>query len=228
MSKSLGNEIVVSELLQRHEAQTLRFFLLATHYRSPIDYSEERLEELRRGLESFHRFAERYARVTKADFYELAAPTRRAAFEAVGTNAEFLQEVGRHREAFLELMDDDFNTGGAIGVLYELLATLNRFADARRLEGGDADPAAVADFRRGAVVLKELGQVLGLFLEAPRQPAAGNDVLVGGLMQLLIDLRAEARKGKNFALADQIRQRLGQLGVTLEDRPGGTGWRVSS
>jgi len=134
--------------------------------------------------------------------------------------------VGRHRDAFLECMDDDFNTGGAIGVLYELLGTLNRFADRRGLEGPEADEAAVADFVRGAVVLKELSQILGVFQEPPAAPAAADDRLVAGLMRLLLDLRAEARKGKNFALADQIRKRLAELGVTLEDRPGGTGWRL--
>src|SRR5438876_6089017 len=87
MSKSQGNEIVVSELLKDQQPETLRFFLLTTHYRRPIDYSEERLEELRRGLEGFYRFFERYERVTRTSFYDLEAPTRRADF-AGGT--EFL------------------------------------------------------------------------------------------------------------------------------------------
>jgi cysteinyl-tRNA synthetase len=124
-------------------------------------------------------------------------------------------------------MDDDFNTGGAIGILYELLTTLNRYADTKQLEGAKPDPAALAAFRQGVGVIRELGQILGIF-RAPPARAAGNDHLVGGLVQLLIDLRAEARKAKNFALGDQIRQRLAQLGVTLEDRPGGTGWRLGS
>jgi len=74
------------------------------------------------------------------------------------------------------------------------------------------------------MAMRELSQILGLFRGPP--PSSGDDKLVNGLMQLFIDLRNEARKSKNFAMADQIRQRLGQLGVTLEDRPGGTGWRV--
>ena len=80
-------------------------------------------------------------------------------------------------------------------------------------------------WQEGALLLKELGQVLGLFFEAP-QAASGNDQILNGLMQLLIDLRAEARKAKNYALGDQIRKRLAELNITLEDRPGGTGWRV--
>jgi cysteinyl-tRNA synthetase len=141
-------------------------------------------------------------------------------------------------------MADDFNTGGAIGVLYELLTALNRFADARQLEG-PAPVAALPEFERGVVVLRELSCILGLFREPPPAPkveeklarglaqlladvggAAGAAPSVEQLMQALIARRAEARKAKNFAVADQVRQRLGDLGVTLEDRAGGTTWRV--
>jgi cysteinyl-tRNA synthetase len=224
ISKSKGNEIVVSEVFKRHEPEVLRLLLLASHYRSSIEYSEERLQELRRSLENFWRFFERYKRITRADFYALSAATRRAAFQVEGKNA-FLEDVGRLRGMFLEAMDDDFNTGAAVGVLFELLSTLNRFADTRKLE--DASPAAedLASFTRGVVVLRELGQILGLFQQPPASASAGGDELVGQLMQVLIDLRNEARKTKNFAMADQIRTRLTQIGVTLEDRPGGTGWR---
>jgi cysteinyl-tRNA synthetase len=218
--------LVVSEVLQKHSAETLRFLLLSTHYRSPIEYTEERLTELGRSLESYYRFFERYQRITARSFYDLEAPNKRGPFEASGANANFLAEVARKRETFLELMDDDFNTGGAIGVLFELLTTLNRFADAKQLEGGKPDEAAMIDFRRGAVVLRELSQLLGLFRESPTARTGSNDQLVGSLVQLLIDLRAEARKAKNFALSDSIRKRLADIGITLEDRPGGTGWRL--
>jgi cysteinyl-tRNA synthetase len=228
MSKSKGNEIVVSTLLERHTAETLRFFLLATHYRRPIDYSEDRLVETQRGLDNFYRFFERFQRITGESFHKLDAPNKRASFEPAGSYTEFLVEVARHRGLFLEHMDDDFNTGGAIGVLFELLTTLNRFADGRQLEAGKADAGAVADFRRGVVVLRELSRILGLFREAPVGAKSDDDGLVNGLMQLLLDLRAEARKTKNFAMADQIRKRLTELKVTLEDRPGGTGWRFGS
>jgi cysteinyl-tRNA synthetase len=225
ISKSKGNEIVVSDLLQRHSAESLRFFLLATHYRRPIDYSEERLQEVERGVESFHRFFERYQRIAGTSFFELAVPTRRAALAAAGEHPDFFAEVSRHREEFLACMDDDFNTGGAIGVLYELLNTLNRFADKEKLEAAPRPVAAVDALQRGATVLKELSAILGVF-QAPVAATLGTDEhLVDGLVRLLIDLRAEARKSKNFALADQVRQRLTQLGITLEDRPGGTDWR---
>ncbi len=224
MAGSVGNVINVVDLLKQHHPETVRLLLLGTHYRSPIEYNEDRLGEVRRSLEGFYRFFERYERVTKASFYRLQAPTRQAAFDP--GSSEFLKEVARLRDAFLEDMADDFNTGGAVGVLHELLTALNRFADSRQLEGTSPDAGAVEEFRRGVSVLRELSQILGLFREPVAAGPAADDRLVSGLMQLLIDLRAEARKAKNFALADQIRKRLGEVGVTLEDRPGGTGWRV--
>jgi cysteinyl-tRNA synthetase len=224
MAGSVGNVINVVDLLQKHQPETVRFLLLSTHYRSPSEYSEERLQEVRRSLDGFYRFFERYQRITGTKFYSLEAPVKRGPFDADG--AEVLAEVSQLRNEFLEQMDDDFNTGGAIGTLYKMLPALNRFADARRLEEGKVSPADVQVFRRGTVVLKELSQLLGLFGAPPATEKAGQDVLVGGLMRLLIDLRNEARKAKNFAVADQIRERLAALGVALEDRQGGTGWRV--
>jgi cysteinyl-tRNA synthetase len=223
MAGSVGNVINVVDLLAKHDPETVRFLLLGTHYRSPIEWSEDRLSEIRRALDGFYRFFERYERITKKSFYDVQAPSRRTDFKAA---SDFLHEVGRLRERFLENMDDDFNTGGAVGVLYELLNALNRFADNRQLEGASPVPGTVEEYLAGTVVLRELSQILGLFREAPKGAKSGDDQLVNGLMQLLIELRAELRKAKNFTLADQIRKRLGELGVTLEDRPGGTGWRV--
>jgi cysteinyl-tRNA synthetase len=220
MAGSIGNVINVVDLLKKHHPETVRFLLLSTHYRSPIEYSEDRLAELRKGLDGFYRFFERYQRITGVSFYHLPAPARSA------THPGLPREIDRLRHDFLECMDDDFNTGGAIGVLYELLTALNRFADKHQLEAPSAKDEQKAEFRDSVLVLRELSRILGLFREPVTAAPSENDALVDGLMRLLLDLRAEARTGKNFALADQIRQRLGQLGVTLEDRPGGTGWRV--
>ncbi len=147
----------------------MRFLLLHTHYRSPIEYSEEHLAELRRSLESFYRFFERYQRILGHGFHELTAPAKHAPFDAGSPPSEFLNEVSRLRATFLDWMSDDFNTGGAIGVLYELLTALNRFADARQLEGSGRTDAAVAEFDRGVLVLRELSQILGLFSSTARK-----------------------------------------------------------
>jgi cysteinyl-tRNA synthetase len=222
MSKSLGNEIVVSEVFKKHEPETLRLLLLATHYRSPIEYSEDRLAELRRSLDSFYRFFERYTRITGEDYYRLSGPSRIE--EPVSGTSAFLAGIMGLRQQFLESMADDFNTGGAVGALFELLTALNRYADTEKLE--EPNRVTPPEFKQAVVVLRELSSILGLFREPVASAKPAGDQLVSGLMQLLIDLRADARKAKNFGLGDQIRKRLMDLGVTLEDRAGGTGWRL--
>jgi cysteinyl-tRNA synthetase len=225
MAGSIGNVVNIVDLLQKHSAETVRLLLLSTHYRSPIEYSDERLAEVGRSLGHFYRFFERYQRICGRSFYELSAPATHAPFDTGASPSAFLNEVSRLRSTFLDCMSDDFNTGGAIGAMYELLTALNRFADAKQLEGAGRTEAAVAEFERGVLVLRELSQILGLFHQPPESASGASEELVNQLMQLLIDLRTELRKTKNYAMADQIRQRLGQLGITLEDRPGGTGWR---
>src|SRR5438270_3426391 len=180
MAKSQGNEIVVTELLERRSPETLRFFLLTTHYRRPIDYGEERLDEVQRGLESFYRFFERYERITGGSFYALQAPATSNQFKPDGTEREYLADIARHRGAFLECMDDDFNTGGAIGVLYELLTTLNRFADRQQLDELRMNTVhwTLDAFKRGVGVLKELSQILHIFREPLATTGASQDQLV--------------------------------------------------
>ncbi len=228
MAGSVGNVVNVADLLQKYTPETVRFLLLSTHYRSPIEYSDERLQEVRRSLESFYRFFERYERITGESFYALKAPqTSKEHVEANDPDGQVLEGESAHLE-FCLCMDDDFNTGGAIGKLYEFLTQLNKFADTYRdFQDPELRRSRTFDnFKRGVKVLKELSQILGLFREPAAAAKAGDDKLLGGLMQLLLDLRADARKAKNFAVADQIRKRLTELGVSLEDRPGGTGWRV--
>src|SRR5438445_6097578 len=186
MAGSVGNVVNMVDLLQKHAAETIRFLLLSTQYRSPIEYSDDRLIETQKALDSFHRFFERFERITKTAFYGLPAAATRGDFDASGANADFLAEIARLRNTLLECLDDDFNTGGAVGILFELLAALNRFADAKQLEGDKPNAGAVNDFRKATVVLRELSQILGLFQALP---AKADDKLVGSLMQLLIDLR---------------------------------------
>lgn len=227
MSKSEGNEIVVSKLLKpqgKWEPETLRFLLLSTHYRSPIEYSEKRLEEVQRGLDGFQRFFEKYQSHTGRSFFELNPDDRiKSELKKPQEPVDRIPVSIHLGRQFREHMDDDFNTGGATSMLYGLLTHLNTIAG--KLERGTGT-GEQEEFKSGATVLKLMGNILGIFQEPTRPANAGSDQLLNGLMQLLLDLRADARKSKNFALADQIRQRLAQIGITLEDRPGGTGWRV--
>jgi cysteinyl-tRNA synthetase len=142
-------------------------------------------------------------------------------------DASLLKLVAEHRNRFLEAMDDDFNTGGGIGALFDLVRALNKFIDDEKLEQpAKATAEKLEQLTRGATTFRELAATLGLFRKTQEEKAAGSDQLAGKLMTLLIDLRAEARKKKDFATADRIRNTLAEIGVTLEDRPGGTDWSV--
>jgi cysteinyl-tRNA synthetase len=224
ISKSDPETIVLmNELLTRFEPDAIRGLLLMSHYRRPTDYGNARIEEVSRGLQAFRNFFDRAERIAGDSFYALPAPTAKSEFDA--GNSEFLREVAVHRGRFVEALEDDFNTGGAFGELFELLRTLNRFADAKGLDAPGRSGADLGEFRKAIALLRELTGLLGLFAAAPKRAEVG-DNLTGQLMQLLIDLRAQLRKEKQYAMADTIRKRLDELKVTLEDGPNGTRWRV--
>jgi cysteinyl-tRNA synthetase len=222
-SKGAGG---LAELIQRQGGQRLRFFLLRTHYRSTIVFGEDGIQESGTALEAFQRFFERYARVAGADFYALEPIRSRVEGQITPGDSPLLQDVQRHRDNYLTKMDDDFNTGAAISELFDLLRTLNKFCDQQQLEDQQARQSQhLADFLRGVATLRELTALLGLFLEGEQAATGGDDQLVGQLLELLIELRAHARQNKDFAMADRVRDGLAGLGITLEDRKEGTGWR---
>jgi cysteinyl-tRNA synthetase len=223
ISKSTGAS-PFSELLERHSAEVIRFFLLSTHYRSPIQYSEELLEETARSLEAFYRYFKRYERITGEAFYSLSVATTRQQGEFDAAKDDALREIAAIRSRFLEAMDDDFNTGLGVATLFDLVRVLNKFADVEKLEASGAATAKLAVLKAGTATLRELAATLGLFTKPIEAKAGGHDGLVDQLMQLLIEVRANARKNKDFATSDTIRKRLGEIGVALEDRPGGTEW----
>jgi cysteinyl-tRNA synthetase len=227
MSKSKGNIVTVSDLLARHQPETIRFFLLSTHYRRPIEFSDERIEEVGRGLQAFYRFFERYERIMGESFYGLPAPQRLGESLRTGAAPELLAELKTHRDRFLESMDDDFNTAGAVGSLFDLLRTLNSYGDAKELEGaGKSNETSRAGLRTGASLMRELAGILGIFRHAIMPGVEAQHELTGKLLDLLLDLRKQARAQKNFSLADEIRKRLTDLGVTIEDRKDGTTWTI--
>jgi cysteinyl-tRNA synthetase len=223
-SKGAGG---LAALIAKHGGETLRFFLLRTHYRSTIVYGEQGLEEARSALETFMRYFERFERITGQSFCDVRPIGRRAEGEFDPGGDPLLTEVARRRAAYLAKMDDDFNTGAAIGDLFELLRDLNKFIDQHNLEDSAArSEPALATLRRGTATLRELTALLGMFLRPPQTRQGASDELGGKLMGLLIALRAEARQKKDFQTADRIRVGLGELGITLEDRKDGTLWRL--
>ena len=221
-SKGAGG---LAELLEHQGGERIRFFLLRTHYRSTIVYSEEGIAEAAAGLEAFYRFFKRYQRITGASFYDLpTAPTRAAGDFEPGEDAT-LKRIAELRSAYLTAMDDDFNTGGAVGDLFELIKLLNRYCDDADLEAaGKQDTAKRSVLERGASVLSELSATLGLFRAPQQEKTAEDGELVGKLMELVLSIRTQARQNKDFAAADRIRDGLAQAGVTVEDRSGVSEW----
>jgi len=214
-----GTIVLMSDLLKTHRPDTIRALLLSSHYRRPIDYGPNRLAEVGRGLKAFERAFERYKEATGESFFALQPPARRQDLDAAGS--PLLAEIAEHRQLFLDAMDDDFNTGGAIGELFEIVHAVNRYADSRAAVVRDA-----SEYRRGMLVLRELSSILGLFTREPAPSGPDPGELAGPLLDLLVELRGRLRKEKNFALADEIRSRLTALGVTIEDRADGSRWRI--
>ena len=217
----------LAELIERQTGERIRFFLLRTHYRSTIVFSEEGIEEAGTALESFTRLFERMQRIDGTDFYQLVPATTRSA-GAIDTDGDpLLEQVAQLRESFLAKMDDDFNTGAAGSDLFELVREMNKFADQQQLDDPQQrDDSQLAAFNQAATTLRELTSVLGLFWERPTSTTGDGDQLLGQLLELFIELRKACRDNKDFTTADNIRDGLAGLGITLEDRPDGTGWRL--
>jgi len=219
ISKSTGAE-PFKNLLARHRPEAIRVLLLSTHYRSPIHFGEEPLGESARAMEAFERLFARFERITGKSFYALPHRDRRIGHAAVAAAGD---EVRALRDKFLAAMDDDFNTAIAIATLFDFVRVVNKFIDQHALES--TKPAAeLASLDAMMLALRELTGVLGLFLEPPRQAAGTDDALAATLMELIIEIRANARKAKDFATADLVRNKLTEAGVVLEDGPDGTRW----
>jgi len=226
MSKSLGNVMGLKELLAQYPGQVIRFFLLSTHYRRPIDFSDESIKAVQKGMMGIYRLLERVGRLTGADVYSAGNDVEHMGELAQAlSDGDFVRQLNEGQLRYLEALDDDFNTAGAISVLFDCCSAINRYIDQRKLEV-QPDEKTGQLVVEAARMLTSLGQVLGLL----RGPLAdsGGDELTGRLMELLIELRCEVRESKNFALADAIRDKLAALDVQLEDRPEGTTWRRNS
>lgn len=188
MSKSLGNFFTVREVLAKYDAEVVRFFILRAHYRSPLNYSDQHLDDARQSLTRL--------------YTALKDVNAQAAGEIDWEN----DYAARFRAA----MDDDFNTPEAIAVLFELANGVNRSRSVQQ-----------------AALLRALGGILGLLGREPEAflQADGGTGISGEEIERLIEARKAARKAKNFAEADRIRDTLLQRGVILEDGAGGTTWR---
>jgi cysteinyl-tRNA synthetase len=231
----------LADVIAAQGGERIRFFLLRTHYRSTVVYGEDALAEAANNLETFYRYFERFQRITKQRFYNLPVSTKRTNAPVIESEG-LLKQVAAIRQSFLEKMDDDFNTGGAIGDLFDFIRELNKFIESHKLEDvtKQLEEQEKASQEKGLVVkhplvkelvqatkiLRELTAILGLFRQMPTQRGSGGgDSLVPKLMQLLIELRTTSRANKDFAMGDKIRNDLTAIGITLEDRKGETAWK---
>ncbi len=199
MSKSLGNLITITEFLEKRDGDVMRMIVLNGNYRSPLAFTDEALDAAEKGLE----------RIKSA--FRPASPS------AKGAPADVLSALAAQTETaqqtFTDSMDDDFNTSGALAGLFDLVRTINTARDA----GATAEQLAPAQ-----TTLRELTGVLGLRL-AEKTGSGDADKFI----ELLVEVRGEVRKQKLWPLSDLIRDRLKQLGVTIEDSKDGTTWRWS-
>jgi cysteinyl-tRNA synthetase len=199
--------------------------LLSTHYRRPIDFSDEVLGNSKKGLAVFTRLADRIERLTGKPPAEGSPDMDQIANRLLESEVgNFVRQIVGDKMRFLEMMDDDFNTAGAIAVLHEMAGAINGFIEHNRVET-DRQPDVVQAAAAAAQTLRKLGQILGLFRTEIPGIKAKEPGTVEQLMGLLIQVRNDARKTKQFALADAVRDGLKKIGITLEDRPDGTGWK---
>jgi len=195
MSKSKGNFFTVRDILKDYDGEVIRFFLLSGHYRSPINFSRELMDQSKNALARMQN--------AKNNLKHLAEHGAGSMSEA---EAELFEGLAKYREKFIAAMDDDLNTADAISAVFELIKEINTAA-----KDGISEEFA----RKCLELLDELTGVLGLLRE--NEEAGGIDDEI----QQLVDERQAARKAKNFARADEIRDILKARGITLEDTPQG-------
>jgi cysteinyl-tRNA synthetase len=230
-------KMTLRNLLAEYSPELIRFFVLSTQYRRPIEYSEQEIESKRRGLDTFYRLFERVERVSgKSPFRDVPELPRCSESDRgplVATCATIGDESLKVAcielfEKFHQAMDDDFNTAGAIAAMFDFAPAVNRCIEQYKLESAsDATDARREDVHSATQHLIAVARTLGLFLDPPpRRTPEGDDGLADKAMQVLIEVRQHVRKKKDFETADLIRDLLAKERITLEDRPDGTIWRV--
>ena len=210
MSKSLGNFLTIRELLEECHPEVLRFFVVSSHYRSPIDFSPENVAVAAAGLERLYQSLDRLLQASAGISSETSSMD---------------DKIELWRQEFIRVMDDDFNSAAACAVLFDVSKEVNRWLDDGAASSEDKSQAAY----RIAQFLREVGATLGLLQEEPQsflQRGGGDDnELEPVAIEALIEERNVARKERNWAEADRIRDLLDEQGIILKDSAEGTRWQ---
>ncbi len=201
MSKSLGNFFTVRDILKEYEGRVLRFFMLSAHYRTPLNFSKEIMEANKASLQRIITCCSR--------LNELYDSSKIGQDEDAEISDELYEKLNGFRQAFCDNMDDDFNTAGAIGTIFELVKFINQNAD---------EKTSGADLFAMRNALLELTEVLGIDI-TENKGSLDDDI------EALINERQDARKAKDFKRADEIRDELKRQGIILEDTKDGVKWR---
>ncbi|RLC96538.1 MAG: cysteine--tRNA ligase [Chloroflexi bacterium] len=206
MSKSLGNFITIKEAIKLYSPEAIRFFILSSHYRGPMDYSRDAMLAAQRGVERLHNTVRTLRARAKH-----AMPTGTA-------DLSYIANIDPHRDAFIEAMNDDFNTPQAIAALFDFSREVNTLLDS-------GDPVSRGTLAVIDGLYRELGgKVLGIIPDNLSQGTS--DELVEGLMNVVLEIRRQHRVSKDWDQADLLRRQLSDLGVVIEDRPEGPIWRL--
>jgi cysteinyl-tRNA synthetase len=213
MGKSMGNFSTIRDVITRFSPKVVRFWLIGTHYRNPISFGPEELTTAARGLERLE--------TACFNWEYLLQQQGPVALTGVAADVALIKErIARTKTDFVAGMEDDFNTPQALSGLYELVREVNRWTREREFQLTPANREALAE---ALATLKSLGgEVLGLFAA----PATAGTAIDTEAVEALIARRTQAKKEKNWALADRIRDELKQKGVILEDTPQGVRWRM--
>jgi cysteinyl-tRNA synthetase len=210
MSKSLGNFVSIKDALKQYRPEALRMFILSGLYRSPADYSAAALDAATKGAE----------RINTA-FRRVRDELKYAKEDDPATTGRLIDLLDQYRMRFTSAMNDDFNAPLALSALFDMGKDLNAAID----EGSASKPV----LEQAEAIYRELGgDVLGVLQTEARAVGSTDAERESKLIQMLIDMRLEARKAKDYSRADAIRSRLAEVGVILEDGPKGTSYRIGN
>jgi cysteinyl-tRNA synthetase len=208
MSKSLGNFLTIKDALSLYSAEAIRYFILSSHYRGPVDFSRDALQAAQRGVGRLHNTVRKLRYAMK----DAASAAGTAVLAQVGS-------LDDYREEFQAAMDDDFNTPQALATLFEFVKEVNRHLD----ENPRHTMGTLAAMDR---IFRDLsGKVLGIVPDNLEEREGGP--AVAGLVEFLLELRQQAREAREWSRADLIRSRLTELGILIEDGPDDTTWRLA-